>query len=321
MPNNRFPKLHILSSSPHTLTFELSETDVSVANTLRRMLIADVPTLAIDLVSVHENTTCLLDEYLSHRLGMIPLRYYDDTTNRYGDPSKEFREPRDCTCEDGCPKCWVTFTLGVQFSDKTDNPNTKTVSITSADLKSSNSNVSPASFLSEEEEENAQEEGISLVKLARGQHLYLEARARLGCSKEHAKWCPVAVATYRFIPEVTLNAQALGKLTLKQREELVECCPDQILKIDDVTGQIITAEDYEEKATFTEDLHYLQESMKGSPEDDNFITVKQSESRFVFTVESTGCMHPVEIVRSAMRRMEEKLIMLKGECAGINEGV
>ncbi|GMH57905.1 hypothetical protein TrLO_g13694 [Triparma laevis f. longispina] len=321
MPNNRFPKLQILSNETHTLQFLLYDTDVSVANTLRRMLIADVPTLSIDLVSVHENTTCLLDEYLSHRLGLMPIRYYDTTVEKFGDASKEFCEPKDCNCEDGCDKCWVTFSLGVQFSDKATDITCKTVSVTSDDLKTDHPNVSMASFLNEEEEEIMQEDGIALVKLAKGQHLYLEAKARLGCSKEHAKWCPVAVATYRFIPEVYLNDTALTQLTQKQREQLVECCPDQILKIDDVTGQIILEPDFEDRATFTEDLHYLQESMKKKPEDEDLITVKQSESKFVFTVESTGCMHAQEIVRSALRRMEEKLIMLKGECAGLSEGV
>jgi DNA-directed RNA polymerase II subunit RPB3 len=64
--------LHI---SPHEIKFILSDTDTSVANTLRRIMIAEVPTLAIDLVEFHENTTVLNDEYIAHRLGLIPIRY------------------------------------------------------------------------------------------------------------------------------------------------------------------------------------------------------------------------------------------------------
>ena len=93
MPYQRFPKCKIISNESHTCVFELFETDTSVANTLRRLMIADVPTLAIDLVEVHENTTCLLDEYLAHRLGMFPLRWMN-SEGKYGDASEQFKEVR-----------------------------------------------------------------------------------------------------------------------------------------------------------------------------------------------------------------------------------
>ena len=60
---------------PHEIKFVLSETDTSVANTLRRIMIAEVPTLAIDLVEFHDNSTVLNDEYIAHRLGLMPIRY------------------------------------------------------------------------------------------------------------------------------------------------------------------------------------------------------------------------------------------------------
>ena len=75
MPHQRFPKVEILHLAPHEIKFILSETDTSVANTLRRIMIAEVPTLAIDLVEFHENSTVLNDEYIAHRLGLVPIRY------------------------------------------------------------------------------------------------------------------------------------------------------------------------------------------------------------------------------------------------------
>lgn len=75
MPHQRFPKVQVLSMTPHEIRFILSETDTSMANTVRRIMIAEVPTLAIDLVEFHENSTVLNDEYIAHRLGLIPIRY------------------------------------------------------------------------------------------------------------------------------------------------------------------------------------------------------------------------------------------------------
>jgi DNA-directed RNA polymerase II subunit RPB3 len=75
MPHQRFPKVKILHVAPHEIKFILSETDVSMANTVRRIMIAEVPTLAIDLVEFHDNSTVLNDEYIAHRLGLIPIRY------------------------------------------------------------------------------------------------------------------------------------------------------------------------------------------------------------------------------------------------------
>jgi len=34
-----------------------------------------VPTIAIDTVSIHDNTTVVHDEYIAHRMGMLPIRF------------------------------------------------------------------------------------------------------------------------------------------------------------------------------------------------------------------------------------------------------
>ena len=65
MPHQRFPKIEILSLQPNEIKFILSETDTSVANALRRIMIAEVPTLAIVLVEFQEKSTVLNDEYIA----------------------------------------------------------------------------------------------------------------------------------------------------------------------------------------------------------------------------------------------------------------
>ena len=63
----------MIELSRYAVKFELFETDLAVANALRRIMISEVPTMTIDLVEVRENTSALHDEFLAHRLGLVPL--------------------------------------------------------------------------------------------------------------------------------------------------------------------------------------------------------------------------------------------------------
>lgn len=185
--------------------------------------------------------------------------------------------------------------------------------------KSNDDRVSPAHFLNQDEQDDSQDDGVAIVKMGPGQRLKLKAIARMGISKEHAKWCPVAVATYRFWPIITINEEQCSTLTMEQKQELVDVCPDKILEVDEITGSLKPAEDYFEIATFTEDLKFTQNAMKKRPEDDDFVTVVQSDEKFVFTVESTGAMDADEIVLSALRVLKDKLNYLAQEVENLKD--
>jgi DNA-directed RNA polymerase II subunit RPB3 len=319
MPHQRFPKVEVLHLSPHEIKFILSDTDTSMANALRRIMIAEVPTLAIDLVEFHENTTVLNDEYIAHRLGLIPLRYQEPDSLKAVDCQEVFLSHRDCVCYERCPRCAVEMELDVSYpvhaEDELFAPKTVSINV----LLIIHDQVQPAHFLSQDEQDDAQDEGIAIVKMGPGQKLKFKAIARLGISKEHAKWCPVAVATYRFWPVITIDHEQMAKLTTAQKQELVDVCPDRILELDDLTGEVRAVENAWDIVTYTEDLHYAQQAMKAKKEDDDFVTVTQSTDRFIFTVESTGAMDAEEIVFAALRVLKKRMTYLAQELENLKD--
>lgn len=55
------------------MEFDIVGIDASVANALRRIMIAEVPTMALHKVFLYQNTSVLPDELLVHRIGLLPL--------------------------------------------------------------------------------------------------------------------------------------------------------------------------------------------------------------------------------------------------------
>ncbi len=65
--------LQVLSETAEELVFEMVGVEASIANALRRILLAEVPTVAIETVYYTRNTGIVQDEVLAHRLGLVPL--------------------------------------------------------------------------------------------------------------------------------------------------------------------------------------------------------------------------------------------------------
>lgn len=202
MPNNRTPNIVIREMRDDYMVFDLTDTDVSMANALRRVMIAEVPTLAIEFVIFEENSTALKDEIIAHRLGLIPLRSEERSIASYN-------YGHECDCEEHCEKCAVVFTLDMGYDEKAGGNNLLDVALTSADLKSSDDTVHPVHFLNEEEQNLSQElpsdDGIVITRVGPGQRLKLMAIAKKGIGKEHAKWSPVATVALKCDPIVKIN--------------------------------------------------------------------------------------------------------------------
>lgn len=185
-------KVRLIDESYDSITVQIEGIDRSYANAIRRFCIAEVPCMAIDDVVILENSSILYDEILAHRLGMIPLK---TDLDRYVLPEK-----CDCHTPLGCNKCRVLFVLDAAAKEKT-------VTVFSGDLVSEDKEIRPIS------------ETIPIVKLAPGQTVKLEAYARLGKGREHAKWQPCTVATLtdgKVEGTFNIHIESVGGLSARQ---------------------------------------------------------------------------------------------------------
>jgi len=66
-------KVSFLENTPFAVRFSVSGIGAAEANALRRIAMGSVPTFAIDSVTFYENTSAMFDEYLAHRIGLVPI--------------------------------------------------------------------------------------------------------------------------------------------------------------------------------------------------------------------------------------------------------
>ena len=196
------PSVEVIEKSDERIVVRFNNIPRQYVNSLRRLAISEVPTLAIDDVVILENSSVMHDEAVAHRLGLIPLRT---------DPGR-FVMPHECDCKStlGCSKCRVLLVLDSEANEKT-------LVVTSGEMVSEDELVKPVS------------KDIPIVALAPNQKLKFEAYARLGIGKDHAKWQPTAAAVVKdggSESEIILMIESNGALTAG---EIVTVAAEQLV--------------------------------------------------------------------------------------------
>ena len=63
-----------LTKTEDELSFEITGINEVEANTLRRIMLAEVPVMAIEEIEFRANDSALYDEVIAHRMGLLPLK-------------------------------------------------------------------------------------------------------------------------------------------------------------------------------------------------------------------------------------------------------
>jgi DNA-directed RNA polymerase subunit D len=160
----------VLDKRDNRIKFILSGTNPAFANTLRRIIKSEIPTMAVEFVDIEENTSGMFDELVAHRIGLIPLAFDQKSYNMKG----------DCKCGGkGCSRCEVTLVLEKQGP----------CVVKAGDMKSTDESVYPT------------DKDIPIIELLEGQRFKFEAVAQLGYGTEHIKWQAANVG-YKYAPSV-----------------------------------------------------------------------------------------------------------------------
>ncbi|GAM84439.1 hypothetical protein ANO11243_024350 [Dothideomycetidae sp. 11243] len=270
------PRVTIRDTNRTTINFVLSNTSLSLANSLRRTLLAEVPTLAIDLVEIESNTSVLADEFLAHRLGLIPLSARDIDSLLYS---------RDCDCDQFCDNCSVILRLNAvnRSSDQIVSVYAKDLFIESGAFGGRNGyNTGRAGGIDSLEHGFERGEPILLdpegrgsliCKLRRGQELKVKCIAKKGIAKEHAKWAPTAAIGFEYDPWNKLRHTDLWY----ESDKVEEWPPSKNAS-------------WEEPPREGEEFDYDAEP-----------------NQFYINLESTGVLPPDQILHSGIRVLQQKL--------------
>ena len=258
-------KIEILEKNDNNLRIVVKEVDVPLMNALRRIALAEVPCMAIEEVVMIENSSILQDEIIAHRLGLTPLKTDLDA----------YSLPEECKCQSefGCSECRVTLTLDAEAKD-----GTRTVY--SGEIVSDNPEIIPVS------------DRIPIIKLAKNQKLKLEAYARLGRGKIHAKWQPVSMCAYKYFPKITVPEGNCPDCT-----KCAEICSKKVFAIKD------------EKVDVRDLLacNLCMDCVEACPQKPSPLQVDWEKNAFIMNIESTGALPPERVLKEATKILGKEL--------------
>ncbi|KAG8185524.1 hypothetical protein JTE90_012861 [Oedothorax gibbosus] len=270
------------------LEFDMMGVGPPIANAIRRILIAEVKTMAIDKIHLFNNTTVIPDEVLTHRIGLIPIKVDPRLFNIKATDDDEGTE-EDTLQFDLKVKCTRT---GASKSDFL--PDSKAFNhskVYSSDLK----------FVPIGNQKQMYgyirpvKEDILIAVMKPGHEIDLRAFCYKNKGREHAKFSPVVIASYKLLPELRLH----DKITGDDAKTLAKCFPKGVIEIVKENGQKVAKIANPRLINCSRNV-FLHEELKDRVE------ICKVKDHYLFTVESAGALSPEELVTEAINILKEK---------------
>mmetsp|Transcript_9338 Transcript_9338/g.23001 ORF Transcript_9338/g.23001 Transcript_9338/m.23001 type:complete len:325 (+) Transcript_9338:31-1005(+) len=215
-------RLKIIYRSTIQITIELIGMDSTFINSIRRVLINDIPIIAIDEIFIFINTSILNDDMLAHRYGLTPLRI---------DPREYYFTYKNTNHSQKNSIIFLTKMINLSPRDKY-TKHVLTSNIKWSPCGSVIPNQTSTYFTKKQSVTNKGSllafQDIIITKLKPKQTLFAEVHAIKGLGSLHAKYSPVASVWYSFfsfflvlkninyLKKKNLNSNILDYFTLKK---------------------------------------------------------------------------------------------------------
>jgi DNA-directed RNA polymerase subunit D len=265
-------EIDVKKQDENSMVFIIRDAEVPFVNAIRRIAMMKVPKLAIEDVYITKNDSAMFDEVLAHRLGLTPLVSDIEAIDGLMTEEECKASGLHDESQDGyCKNCGVAFTL-VESGPKR---------VYSKDLSCSDSKIKPVY------------DTIPLLDLEENQDVELEAIAKLGIGKEHAKWMPTTVCVYKQYPEITFN----------ENEDIpyaaADACPKGVL--------VANKEEEKIEITDVENCSLCKSCVRKAKElGSRYIKIGYRENDFIFNIETDGSMPPKEVLLRACDVLNSK---------------
>ncbi|RZC32598.1 DNA-directed RNA polymerases I and III subunit RPAC1 [Asbolus verrucosus] len=296
------------------MEFDLLGIHPFLANTFRRLMLSDVPTMAIEKVYVFNNTSVIQDEVLAHRLGLIPLkadpRLFEMKTDRKLNVSFSFFNfnlNNIVASTESSEQDSLEFTLKIKC---TNNKDSNKDSLRAEDMYKNNNVYSKHikwTPIGNQKERLHDDVGpihddILIAKMRPGHELDLKLIAVKGTGRDHAKFSPVATAFYRLLPDIKLLSEVEGEAAVR----LQKCFSPGVISIRHEKGRKYAVVDNARYDTSSRNV-FKYEDLKDA------VVMSKVQDHFIFTIESVGALKPDVIFTEAVKVLRDKCLSLLEE--------
>ncbi len=310
-------------NSPYESTFSLFPLDASIANAFRRILIAEIPTLAIEYVFIHNNTSIIQDEVLAARLGLVPLtgrlkglnwmQFYKRPVSDEHDGGGGEEMERDTAADNNTvvlklqKEC--SWAPGQPKEGETD-PNVLYVNsnVYARDIEFVPTGRQFKEFPAPDGIIRPVNPDILLAKMRPGHIIDLEMHCVKGIGADHAKFSPVATASYRLLPTIDILQPIVGQ----EARKFARCFPKGVIGLEQ------EEEDEEVKAVVRDTMRdtVSRECLRHEEFKDK-VKLGRVRDHFIFGVESTGQFESDLLFLESVKILKMKCVRLKRSLANV----
>jgi len=201
----------------HKVSFKLVGVHSSLANALRRTLLADIPVVAFDdtyengKMTIHKNISALHNEFIAHRMSLVPVALYKDKGDYLRIKTTYHEKRAEFVYEFENPEQVPTFQLKVKndadtrkrLGSNADN----SIDITSEHIEIVGEGAQLPDVRNYLLRDYITGDYVLLHRLKpmnsgdevqEAEELHLEMRPTIGTARTHARYCPVGTVSYEF---------------------------------------------------------------------------------------------------------------------------